>query len=46
MKLNTLLAGAAAAALSCAPVDGQQTTAETGQQDPANQRLSEAIGTI
>ena len=46
MKFNTLLAGAAAAALSCAPADISQAPAETGQKDQESQRLSEAIRTI
>ena len=44
MKLNTLLAGAATATLSCAPICKPPT--ETGGQDQENQRLDEAIGTI
>lgn len=46
MKLNTLLAGAAAAALSCAPVDKPTAPAETDQQNPESQRLDDSIRTI
>ena len=45
MKLNTLLAGAAAAVLSCTSVDKSQAPAET-EQDQQSQKLDEAIRTI
>ncbi len=45
MKLNTLLAGTVATALSCAPEVEPQVPAEIGE-DQGDQRLTEAIDTI